>query len=147
MTGEEIVAVARGWIGTPFHHQGRLKGVGVDCVGLVIGVAKELHILPDDFQTTAYRREPDGVTLIHECDRLLDRVSRDNISIGDILVMSWKTEPQHVGIIGDYKHGGFSLIHAFGRPGGGKVVEMRLDMNDLMRGGKFVAAYRFPGVE
>lgn len=37
-----IVAAARSWIGTPYRHQGRLKGVGCDCLGLLIGVWWEL---------------------------------------------------------------------------------------------------------
>lgn len=36
-----VVAAARGWIGTPYRHQGSLKGVGCDCLGLVRGVWRE----------------------------------------------------------------------------------------------------------
>jgi NlpC/P60 family putative phage cell wall peptidase len=37
-----VVKAARGWIGTPYHHQQSAKGVGVDCLGLVRGVWREL---------------------------------------------------------------------------------------------------------
>lgn len=37
-----IVAAARGWIGTQYHHQAALKGVGCDCLGLVRGVWREV---------------------------------------------------------------------------------------------------------
>ena len=37
------VDIARGWIGTPYHHQASLKGVGTDCLGLVRGVYRELN--------------------------------------------------------------------------------------------------------
>ena len=40
--GQRIVAVARGWIGTPYRHQGSRKGVGCDCLGLVRGVWAEV---------------------------------------------------------------------------------------------------------
>ena len=30
--GQRIVAAARGWIGTPYRHQGARKGVGCDCL-------------------------------------------------------------------------------------------------------------------
>lgn len=33
-----LVQEARTWIGTPFVHQGRTKGAGCDCLGLVVGV-------------------------------------------------------------------------------------------------------------
>ncbi len=39
---DEIVTAARGWIGTPYRHQGALKGVGCDCLGLLIGVWREV---------------------------------------------------------------------------------------------------------
>ena len=47
ITPEQIVAQARTWLGTKYHHQGRLKKSqrgpgGVDCLGLVIGVIDEL---------------------------------------------------------------------------------------------------------
>lgn len=37
-----IVAAARGWVGTPYRHQASLKGVGCDCLGLVRGVWREV---------------------------------------------------------------------------------------------------------
>jgi cell wall-associated NlpC family hydrolase len=40
--GELVAAEAREWIGTPFHDQASVKGVGCDCKGLVWGVAREL---------------------------------------------------------------------------------------------------------
>lgn len=42
LTRSAIVAEARGWIGTPYRHQGSLKGVGCDCLGLVRGVWRVL---------------------------------------------------------------------------------------------------------
>jgi NlpC/P60 family putative phage cell wall peptidase len=38
-----VVALARGWIGTPYHHQASRRGVGTDCLGLVRGVWHELY--------------------------------------------------------------------------------------------------------
>lgn len=40
---ENIVRIAQSWVGTPYHHQASLKGVGCDCVGLVRGVYRELY--------------------------------------------------------------------------------------------------------
>ena len=38
----DIVAAARGWLGTPYRDQASLKGVGCDCLGLVRGVWREV---------------------------------------------------------------------------------------------------------
>lgn len=42
---ERIVAAARTWLNTPFHHAGRVKGVGVDCAQLLIAVYDEAGLL------------------------------------------------------------------------------------------------------
>ena len=49
VTRQEVVREAREWLGTPFHHQAREKGVGTDCGGLVGGVAVALGIVPPDW--------------------------------------------------------------------------------------------------
>lgn len=38
-----VVTAARGWIGTPYHHQASCRGVGVDCLGLVRGVWRDVY--------------------------------------------------------------------------------------------------------
>ncbi|NRG19385.1 C40 family peptidase [Rhizobiales bacterium] len=40
---ERIVAMARGWIGTPYRHQASCKGAGADCLGLIRGLWRELY--------------------------------------------------------------------------------------------------------
>ena len=39
--GALIAATAEQWIGTPFHWQAQVQGVGCDCKGLVAGVARD----------------------------------------------------------------------------------------------------------
>ena len=43
VTREAIVTAARGWLGTPYHHQASVKGVGSDCLGLIRGIWRELY--------------------------------------------------------------------------------------------------------
>lgn len=40
---QAVIAEARRWIGTPYHHQASLIGVGADCLGLVRGVWRAMH--------------------------------------------------------------------------------------------------------
>ncbi len=139
VTRADVIAEARSWIGTPFKHQGRLKGVGVDCGGLLICVGKALGV--SDFDTTGYARVPYGRQLMVHCDEHLTRIGRDEFGPGDVLVMRWRRVPQHVAIVAD---GGFpcSIIHAFDQVG--RVVEHRLDETWAAR---IMQAYRVPGVE
>jgi cell wall-associated NlpC family hydrolase len=118
-----------------------MKGVAVDCRGLVQGVAQELGLLSADFSVEPYPRSPDGRTMLALCDRYMTRIGRESMQPGDVLVMVVDTEPQHLGIVGDYRHGGLSLIHAASKSG--KVIETRLMFTRAQR---FAAAYALPGV-
>jgi NlpC/P60 family putative phage cell wall peptidase len=37
-----VIAAARRWLGTPYHDQASVRGVGCDCLGLVRGVWREV---------------------------------------------------------------------------------------------------------
>lgn len=41
-----VIAEARGWLATPYHHQGRIKGVGVDCATLLCEVYEAAGVIP-----------------------------------------------------------------------------------------------------
>jgi NlpC/P60 family putative phage cell wall peptidase len=41
-----IVAEALSWVGTPYHHHGKVKGVGVDCAQILVGVYCDTGIVP-----------------------------------------------------------------------------------------------------
>ena len=136
-----MVAAAREWIGTPWVHQQRLKGVAVDCVGLVIGIGRELGMCAPDFDVNGYGRRPDG-TLLAQCAQLMRHIPRDTMQPGDVIVVATDSAPCHMGILGDYRHGGLSLIHA-AMGGLNRVVEHRLM---FVRNMQFKGAYALPGL-
>ena len=39
---DAVIAAARAWLGTPYHDQASLRGVGCDCLGLARGVWRDL---------------------------------------------------------------------------------------------------------
>ena len=116
---EKIVAVARTYVGTKFHHQGRLKGVGVDCVGLLVGVASEVGI-STTADTTNYKRRNGYETLIPALTSVMDEVAVEAIQPGDVLVFTIQQEPQHVAIYSEND----MIIHAVDPMG---VVEVTFD--------------------
>lgn len=138
---QQVVQAARAWLDTPYHHQARLKGVGVDCIGLVIGVARELALVPPRFDALGYARAPDGSSLMHMADLHMRRIDFAALQPGDVVVLRFDRDPQHFGIVGDYRHGGHSIIHAASQPG--RVIETRLMYSAAMQ---FVAAFALPGV-
>jgi cell wall-associated NlpC family hydrolase len=129
-----LVQTARQYLGVPFRHRGRTFA-GLDCAGLLWrSYADHGVILPD---IRIYGREPhkNGLeaAVVAAFGVALDRAPEP----GDILLMRFEREPHHLGLVGNYAHGGLSLIHAYGTAG--KVVEHRLD--DTWRG-RIVAVYR-----
>ena len=53
---DKVVAAARSWLGTPYHDQARLKGVGCDGLGLARGVWREV-VGPEPFPVPPYSRD------------------------------------------------------------------------------------------
>jgi len=41
-----VIEEAQSWIGTPYHHQGWLKGIGTDCAFLLIAVYHKVGLIP-----------------------------------------------------------------------------------------------------
>lgn len=141
ITRDAIVAEAREWIGTPWHHQAALKGKGCDCIGLIYGVARALGI-PEaarfraDPRFRGYGRTPEPSMLRAAIAEYLNVADVERP--GDILLMRFDAEPQHFGFLStpDY------MIHAYAQAR--KVVENRID--DKWRR-RIVGAYRFRGVD
>ncbi len=141
---DQIIQAARGWKSTPYKHQGRLKGVGVDCAGLPICVAREVGLVATDFDVSGYGRVPDGSSLVAHCDRWMRRIEGPEMAAVIVIRFDREGPAQHLGILADYLHGGYSMIHALGTSDGrGRVVEHRLDESTLR---KTVGFWRFPGV-
>lgn len=131
ITRDDVVAEARSWLGTPFKHQGRLKLIGCDCVGLIYGVAWALGWQYDNVGT--YNHRPHWATMAKELRARLVPIKIDETLEADILLMAFEREPSHLALITDK-----GIIHAAAMLR--RVVEHRLDAvwRSRIRG-----AYRF----
>jgi NlpC/P60 family putative phage cell wall peptidase len=144
ITRAQIVAEARTWVGTRWHHQASTKGVGSDCVGLVAGVARALGIaggeeFAADPDVRGYGREPDPVMLLSVCARYLEPVHLPEVRMGDILLLRFAAEPQHFAIVSqknpDY------MLHAYAQAR--RIVENRID---AVWRSRIVRAYGYRGI-
>lgn len=43
---ERVVAAAKTWLGTPYHHRGRVKGAGIDCLTILAETFAEAGLIP-----------------------------------------------------------------------------------------------------
>jgi cell wall-associated NlpC family hydrolase len=136
-TRADIVAAARSYLGVRWHHQGRNRA-GMDCIGLVIAVARDLGI--SDYDITAYARVPDGNTLRATMAQQMDLLKRDPRP-GDVMLLSFQRNPLHTAIVTDAP-GGLGMIHAFANKR--MVVEHGFDATWRSR---LVCAFGYRGVE
>ena len=118
----QIIADARSYVGTPFHHQQRVPGVGMDCVAIPICIAEKRRLHYEDFR--AYGREADGMKLEELLAKCCKPVALDQIQAGHILLF-WiqrRNFFQHVGLYtGDGR-----MVHAHALLTGGQVREETL---------------------
>lgn len=111
--GLRVVEAARGWIGTPYHHQASVRGVGADCLGLVRGVFRDVRGQEPE-TPPAYSRdwgETDGCeTLLDAAGRHLLPVPLTDIAPGDVIVFRLRpmTVAKHAAILATPQ----TMIHA-----------------------------------
>lgn len=136
------IAIAMLCLKTPFKHQGRVAGVGLDCAGLFVHVCREMNIPHEDAK--GYPRSPYDGQLEKQLDAQpgLKRIDLKNIAEGDILCMRISKAPQHIAFHAGTIDGEPYIIHASEMHGG--VVHHRLDKGWQS---KIMRAYRFVEVE
>jgi NlpC/P60 family putative phage cell wall peptidase len=109
-TRNAIVAEARSWIGTTYHHAARLKGVGVDCAQLLIAVYAAVGLI-EEFSPGMYSMD---WALNRDDERFLGFVQRfaretDRPLPGDVLVFRYFRCFSHGAIVVDDER----MIHAY----------------------------------
>lgn len=142
--GERVVALARGWIGTPYLHQASRCGTGADCLGLVRGVWRELYgrepEVPPAY-TADWGEFSGGEVLMAAVARNLLVVSADaEFALGQVLLFRMRrgAVAKHLGILTEAGEAP-AFVHAYSGHG---VVENPL--SDAWRG-RIVGRFRFRG--
>ncbi len=99
MTTIQIIAQAHSWLGTPFKHQGRVKGKGCDCLGLLMGLGLKTKN-GDAFKKFDQINYPKLLTsniLLETLDSLFIRSKK--IKPGDIILIRINNWPQHLALV------------------------------------------------
>ncbi len=145
-----IVTAARGWLGTPYHDQASVRGVGCDCLGLIRGVWREV-VGPEPMPVPPYSRDwgeagPHEV-LAEAARTAMIELPIDEARTGDVVLFCMRQGAiaKHAGIL---TPGGWGarphhstrphFIHAYERTG---VIEEPL--TDPWRR-RIAFAFRFP---
>jgi NlpC/P60 family putative phage cell wall peptidase len=137
----DVVAEARSWIGTPYRHQAALKGVGCDCLGLILGLHRAMigdigETVPS--YTPHWAEVSDADPLLAAAQRHLMRVDEPEAQAGDVLLFRYRAgaPAKHAAILASAG----TMIHAYD---GTAVVETSLGPWWRRR---IAGAFAFPGV-
>lgn len=136
----EIIAEARSWVGTPYHHQASRKGAGADCLGLVRGVWRAcLGTEPEAPPAYSADWHAEGSELLYEAlARHMCMTSPADAAPGDVLIfrMHSRAPARHAAILVAPER----IVHAYWSRA---IVESRLGPFWRKR---IAAAFAFPGV-
>ena len=140
--GLQVVNLARSWIGTPYRHQGCVRGAGADCLGLLRGVWRELYGAEPEAVPpyTADWAEPGGQEALWDAARRwLVPCGAGPVGPGDVLLFRMREGgiAKHLGIAAETGDAA-SFIHAYSGHG---VVESPLSQPWARR---IVARFTFP---
>jgi len=138
MTRDDFLAAARGMVDTPFRHQGRLPGIGLDCGGLAICALIQCGYPVND--PRGYGRLPAKGMLEQALLDHCDRIALADLLPGDLMAFAFRTESQHIAIVTSLAP--VMLLHAYADVG--KVVENGCDATwqNRLRG-----CWRLRGIE
>ncbi|WP_279477833.1 NlpC/P60 family protein [Aureimonas sp. SK2] len=140
---ERALAAARGFLGTPYRHQGHRRGVGCDCLGLVRGVWRELYgrgpEAPGPYSPD-WAETGDGDPLMEAARRHFRTVPMGGGLAGDVVLFCWRNAgpARHCGILDEADAAGPRLIHAYE---GTSVVSSPLTPGWA---GRIAGTFRFP---
>ncbi len=139
-----LVEEAESWIDTPYHHQAKLKSVGVDCCNLIAAIAENTDLIPPvelkpySLQWHLHSKEEKMLKLLEEygCTKLeVDLQDIDSWPIGSILCFKYGRACSHLGLLLPNQQ----VIHA--AIDYGKVVKHYLSADMINRVG---AIYSYP---
>ncbi len=141
ITREQVVEEARTWLGTPFRHQGMIKGHGTDCIGMMRGIAINLDLLKDVGVGSlkvkpylGYGKSPVPSKFLGILREYMVEVRVDEVLPADLLLFRGRIYPTHLAMVTDV-----GIIHC--AMDFGKVVEHRMDKSWLKRR---CFGFRFP---
>lgn len=121
-TRQVIVAEAMTWLKTPYHHRQRVKGVGVDCAQILIGIFTAVGLV-EPFEVENYpadwmmHREEDRFRL--KVREYADQIALEEVQPGDVALYLVGKCFAHGAVILDWP----LVIHADSRYGAVTLAE------------------------
>lgn len=111
-SNQRIVDVAFTWLETPFKKHGRLKNIGVDCVGFVLGVLSEIEhpAMIKIRDRVDYSFSSKDSSLRETLQMNFKQVNE--LTAPSIVLLNYYQQYQHIGIALGNEDKDLKLIHA-----------------------------------
>jgi cell wall-associated NlpC family hydrolase len=113
---QTVAREALTWVGTPYHHHGRVKGVGVDCAQILAAVYEDAGVIPH----TELGNYPREWHLHHDEERYTGWLKKaggtqveGDVLQGDIAVFRFGRTFSHGAIVVSAGAGRPLLVHAY----------------------------------
>lgn len=114
-TAQELIRIARSWMGTPYIHQQATKGAGCDCIGLLRGVFKEYtgNTVPIPPYSADWAESNPEETMYNLVRTYIRQIPIIELAPGDMALfrMTPKGAAKHCGLISEV-NGKTTIIHA-----------------------------------
>jgi cell wall-associated NlpC family hydrolase len=108
-----VIAEARTWLRTPYHHHQCLKGVGVDCAMLLVGVYRACGFVPAEYYPDEYSPEwylhRDQPLFLEQLERFAKPIAAAAALPADIAMCSFGRHAAHGLILLDETY----ALHAY----------------------------------
>jgi NlpC/P60 family putative phage cell wall peptidase len=110
---DRIVAIARTWCGTPYHHQQSIKHLGTDCLGVIRGIWRELYGCEPEIPpaySSDWAEASGHDTLLNAARRNLREIEISAAREGDMLLFRYRKglPAKHIGVLSAHNR----MIHA-----------------------------------
>jgi len=145
VTRKEILESAESLIGLPFVHQGRSVVTGVDCVGLLVCIARMIGY-PKIIDIEGYRRIPSAETIRETLAQNCDEIPIEECLPGDIFLMrTGGIKARHAAIFHSNEMDSITgkqpmLLHAV------QIGGVKLEPKSMFPDSWFVAGFRMRGL-
>lgn len=102
---ERIVAEAESYVGTPWKHQGKLRGLGIDCANFVANVINAARTnSPPIVLANDYKPQEDGTVMMAYLGSNAEFVLTEDRQFGDVIALleesaGHPTEPRHLAFV------------------------------------------------
>jgi NlpC/P60 family putative phage cell wall peptidase len=142
-TRQDIITESLTWLNTPWHHRACVKGIGVDCVHLLLGIAQALHLVEPAWQAPMYSQSFHFHVEHALVQATLEALGATPVPLstrqpGDILLFHFGLSCAHAAILLPDNR----MIHAVKDQGRVLIVSLAGHWLTRLR-----LAYTFPGVQ